>query len=102
MQLHSEAGQYINPDLEASLLVAIAEDPGLYWELRDYLPEDPSIAFTAYTHEWIALAHVIEAGEITQPLEDVKSLSDNLKIELSWTPKVDKDEWCHEKREIRR
>jgi integrase len=31
-----------------------------------------------------------------------KSLSDNLKIELSWTPKVDKDEWCHEKREIRR
>jgi replicative DNA helicase len=78
MQLYTEAGEYVNPDLELSFIAAVAQDPDLFWQALNYLPETHPDAFAAHRSLWEPLASAIEAGQRPDVVANVEPASQPL------------------------
>jgi replicative DNA helicase len=78
MQQYTEAEEYTNSDLELSLIAAVAQDPDVYCQVLDYLPEDHPVAFAFHRDQWEPLAKAIEAGQKPDAVADVEPASDPL------------------------
>ena len=72
VQKFSFADQFVNPDLEWSLLAAIVADPPKYWETLDSLP--PGVLTEAQpAYETIAAA--VEAEKPIPPIDNLKEMA---------------------------
>lgn len=61
MHTYVEAEQYIAPNLEAGLIAAIRITPDVYWQILDFLPDNPLDGFAVHWKSWDDLANAIVA-----------------------------------------
>ena len=71
-QKFSLADQFLNPNLEMSLLAAMVADPTMYWETLDLLP--PGV-LTVGQVIYNTIAAAVEAEKPVPPIDNLKEVA---------------------------